>query len=70
MFDDEAVEAHDFFLVVIWKLLSESCLLSKRQAIPLHETLAPMVSCFELPSWNPVFLILCHVEGLQPYQRW
>ena len=45
MIDNEAVESHNFFLVVVWKPLSKNCLLLKRQAIPLHEMLAPVVSC-------------------------
>ena len=66
--DNVAVESHDFLLIVIWKPLGKSCLLAKRQAITLPETLAPVVACFKLPLWNPIFLVLCHVNGLQPHQ--
>jgi len=47
--DNVAVESHDFLLVVIWKPLGKSDLLSKKQAISLHETLAPVVAFFKLP---------------------
>jgi len=61
---NKMMELGDLLLVIFWKLLSEGCLLSKREAIPLRKTLAPVFSCRKLPGWNPIFFILLPFQGL------